>query len=118
MSRNAPRHIPAVTNRRRRMSHGGYAAVRRRRGATSRIAGTAAHSATERSDVAERFGISDVCRSVAEANMGEGFCIKAVTRYAVLYDVCFSFCLAIARPLFCNEQILFLSWHRGKIGWG
>ena len=35
----------------------------------------------------QRFGISDVCRSVAEANMGGGFCIKAVTRYAVLYDV-------------------------------
>ena len=45
-------------------------------------------------DFAQRFGISDVCRSVAEANMGGGFCIKAVTRYAVLYDVCFSFCLA------------------------
>ena len=29
-------------------------------------------------------GISDVCRSVAEANMGRDFCIKAVTRYAVL----------------------------------
>jgi hypothetical protein len=42
------------------MSHGGYAAVRRRRGATSRIAGTAAHSATERSDVAERIRISEV----------------------------------------------------------
>jgi hypothetical protein len=42
----------------------------------------------------QRIGISDVCRSVAEANMGGGFCIKAVTRYAVLYDVCFSFCLA------------------------
>ena len=36
---------------------------------------------------AQRFGISDVCRSVAEANMGGGFCIKAVTRYAVLCDV-------------------------------
>ena len=35
----------------------------------------------------QRFGISDVCRSVAEANMGGGFCIKAVTRYAVLCDV-------------------------------
>ena len=46
--------------------------------------------------------------------MGGGFCIKAVTRYAVLYDVCFSFCLALARPLFCNEQILFLSWRRGR----
>ena len=34
-----------------------------------------------------RFGISDVCRSVVEANMGGGFCIKAVTRYAVLCDV-------------------------------
>ena len=32
---------------------------------------------------------------------------RTVTRYAVLYDVCFSFCLALARPLFCNEQILF-----------
>ena len=41
--------------------------------------------------------------------MAGGFCIKAVTRYAVLYDVYFSFCLALARPLFCNEQILFLS---------
>ena len=39
----------------------------------------------------QRFGISDVCRSVAKANMGGGFWIKAVTRYAVLYDVCFSF---------------------------
>jgi hypothetical protein len=33
------------------------------------------------------FGIYEVCRSVAEANMDEGFCLKAVTRYAVLYDV-------------------------------
>ena len=41
----------------------------------------------KRSNFAERFGISDVCRSVAEANMGGGFCIKAVTRYAVLCDV-------------------------------
>ena len=46
--------------------------------------------------------------------MGGGFCIKAVTRYTLLYDVCFSFCLALARPLFCNEQILFLSWRRGR----
>ena len=55
-------------------------------------------------------GISDVLRSLAEQNMGGGFCIKAVLRYTLLYDVCFSFCLALARPLFCNEQILFLSW--------
>jgi len=34
--------------------------------------------------------ISDVLRSVAEQNMGGGFCIKAVTRYTLLYDVCFS----------------------------
>ena len=46
--------------------------------------------------------------------MGGGFCIKAVTRYAVLYDVCFSFCSASAEPLFYNEQILFLSWRRGR----
>jgi len=46
---------------------------------------------------AQRFGISDVCRSVAEANMGGGFCIKAVTRYAVLCDVCFFFSFRLKR---------------------
>jgi len=72
-------------------------------GIIAKIAGTAAHC-SERSEAIslQRFGISDVCRSVAEANMGGGFCIKAVTRHAVLYDVCFSFCLALARPLFYN----------------
>ena len=53
-------------------------------GIIAKIAGTAAHC-SERSEAIslQRFGISDVCRSVAKANMGGGFCIKAVTRYAV-----------------------------------
>jgi len=37
--------------------------------------------------------------------MGEGFG-KARAVYALLYDVCFSFCLAAARPLLYNDQIL------------
>ncbi|TRZ78678.1 hypothetical protein D4R87_00065 [bacterium] len=35
----------------------------------------------------QRFCISDVLWSVAEQNMGGGFCIKAVTRYTLLADV-------------------------------
>jgi len=68
-------------------------AVVRRSGATRPQSRTAAVSRArsvemKRSAIsAERFGISDVCRSVAEANMGGGFCIKAFARYAVLYDV-------------------------------
>ncbi len=38
----------------------------------------------------------------------------AVVAYTLLYDVCFSFCSASAELLFCNEQILFLSWRRGR----
>ena len=44
-----------------------------------------------------RSRISDVLRSEAEQNMGGGFCIKAVTRYAVLCDVMKSFIFAIAK---------------------
>jgi len=36
--------------------------------------------------------ISDVLRSVAEQNMGGGFCIKAVTRYTLLADIFLFFC--------------------------
>jgi len=38
--------------------------------------------------------------------MGGGFCIKAVTRYTLLYDVCFSF-LPNRAALFWREQIYF-----------
>ena len=41
----------------------------------------------EKSYVRQRSRISDVLRSVAEQNMGGGFCIKAVTRYTLLADV-------------------------------
>jgi hypothetical protein len=49
---------------------------------------------------AYRIGIFDVCRSIAEANMGGDFYIKAVTRYAVLADVFLFF-------LFSNKKTCF-----------
>jgi len=35
-----------------------------------------------------------------EQNMDEDFYIKAITRYAVLYDVCFSFLLRLSGTTF------------------
>ncbi len=54
-----------------------------------------------------RSRISDVLRSVAEQNMGGGFCIKAVTRYTLLADVFLFFCFLIRKLVLKNFQIFF-----------
>jgi len=61
--------------------------------------------------------ISDVLRSVAEQNMGGGFCIKAVTRYTLLADVFLFFPTAVGVVL-KNFKISFSVLDFGQRSWG
>ncbi|HBU06930.1 MAG TPA: hypothetical protein DEB09_02510, partial [Candidatus Magasanikbacteria bacterium] len=60
--------------------------------------------------------ISDVLRSVAEQNMGGGFCIKAVTRYTLLADVFLFFFPTAVGIVLKNFQISFSVLDFGQRG--